>query len=416
MNYAYRAQSRTGEPFAGEVEAANIHLAADKLRSRGLWVTHLAEVKIKKTPQERLKELMTKDVKLPFGIGAPLGGHEAKLFLEELSVLLEAGLPLQQALSAMTAAEVKTPYQKMTQRLEREVRGGRPLSGALALFPEVFSGLYRPCVEAGEESGSLDKILSRLAAFAARSEAAREKLKSALLYPLLLLTLVMAALLGVALFMLPAFAALLAGLHGELPLPTRLLLAAADFLKRPGALELTLLLALSLPALVAFIYLREDVRPHIDHALLHLPLIGGLWRRLEYLHLISTLAVLIESGVRPADALALAEKVPQNRYLRRSMKRVKDAVRGGSMLRDALALAPLMPQGARELIAAGEQAGKLEEMLRFAERDLELATQSESERLLTLAEPALMLVTAALLLFLVLAIILPVLNMMETLS
>lgn len=412
--FRYRARGHNMELFVGEVNAEDIHAAALQIRNRGLWVVQLEEEVPQRSWQERIKAFLLQDINIP-GISANLGREEEVLFLSQLSSMLQAGLPLQQALCAMVKYGEQGAYQKLKKQVERDVSGGRSLFEAMGRYPQVFSETVRMCVKAGEESGSLGEILQQLSLHLHQNLKAREKLKSALVYPAILMTMMVISMFFIAMFILPTFANLLGNIQGEVPWATHVLLAAADFLGDTKG-KLMLMGCLFVVCLGIASLLREPhCRLQVDRALLVLPALGKLVMHAEWLQILGTLGVLLKSGIKLAEALKMVQLVPTNTYLRVCLTKIQRSVEQGQTFTHAMTFCQYIPWQARELMAAGEQAGRLEEMFFESAGICQERTGQESERLLVLVEPALTLVLGIVLLFLVMALIMPVLNVMDVL-
>ena len=413
--FHYRARNNHAELFTGEVTAENIHAAALQIRSKGLWVVQLDEKIPTLSWQEKLKAFLMQDIHIP-GLSDSLGKYEESLFISQLSSMLQANLPLQQALCAMKKYGKHDAYQKLKDQVEQFVSGGRSLHEALGCFPQVFSETVCTCVRAGETSGSLGVILQQLSLYLKKSLKAREKLKSALVYPGLMLSMMIISMFIVATFILPTFANLLANIKGELPWATAVVLEMVNFLGDWWGkfLLLGLLLAVALGAAAAM--QEPHCRLRIDKAVLSLPAFGKLVVHAEWLQILGTLGVLLKSGIRLAEALNMVEQVPQNTYLRTCLGKIQRKVEQGQTFTESLALCAHVPWQVRELLAVGEQAGRLEEMFFESAAICQEQAEQKSDRMLVLVEPALTLVLGLFLLFLVMAIIMPVLNVMDVLT
>lgn len=412
--FHYRARSKHGELFVGELQASDIHEAALRIREKGLWVVGLEEVVPKLSWRERLKGILFKEINVP-GLSGDLGRKEEALFLSQLASLVQAGLPLQQALCAMEKYGEKAAYQNLKKQMEQDVTSGRQLHEAMGRYPEVFSQTVRTCVKAGEKSGSLGEILRQLSLHLKNNLKSREKLKSALIYPVILLNMMVLSMFVVAAFILPAFANLLGNIQGEIPWATAVLLEAADFLGRPRGKILLFGVLVVMFLGVMTVYKEPRCRLWLDKVLLAMPSLGSLAMHSEWLQILGTLGVLLKSGIQLSEALQMVASVPDNMYLRDCLSRIHSRVEQGQPLTVSLNLCIRVPWQVRELLAAGEQVGRLEEML-FESADIcQEQAALESERLLVLVEPALTLVLGAILLFVVMAIIMPVLNVMDVL-
>lgn len=406
--FSYKARNRQGEAFEGVIEAADAQEAAMEIRSRGLWVARLQELKLQEPMWARVKAFLMQDI-------GPDGGQRrecALLFVRQLAVLLQSGLPVQVALSTLVAPQPEDRYQRMTAAIYRSLLQGKTLAQSLAAYPRVFTESVCSLVHAGEESGTLAEVLRQLADFMAESHESREKLKSLLVYPVTMAFLSLGAVLFMSVFVLPTFAGLLRSLHVSLPLPTALLLDFSDWLAVGGGLAMLPLgcLIMLAGALAAWHY--RPVRLALDRFCLRLPLFGKLALHTDWQQLSGTLAVLAANGIPFHRALQLAGNVPENHWLRECLLRAQRQVEQGRTFTAALGagFGSCCPRAVRELVLAGEQAGNLEEMLRQSASLCHVRASNESARLQALADPALTLVIGGVVFFIVLAVLLPILD------
>ena len=412
--FNYRGRNRHGELFTGEIHAENIHEAALQIRSRGLWVVGLDEEVLQPPLIDRIKDFFLQDINIP-GFSNSLGKETEVMILSQLASLIQAGLPLQQALCAMEKYGEDDVCQKLKKQLEHDVSSGRQLWEAMGRYPEVFSETVRTCIKAGENSGSLGEILLQLSLQSRKSLKVRERLKSALLYPAILLTLMVLSMFVVAVFILPTFVNLLGNIHGELPLATVVLLTVADFLSDIWGKLIVFIAFLAVPLLVVTVMKKPCCRLQLDKIMLAVPALGKLGMHSEWLQVFGTLGVLLRSGIKLVDGLHMVIQVPCNTYIKKCLEKIYIQVKQGRTLTESLAICKYIPWQARELLAAGEQVGRLEEML-FETADIcQDEAEQESARLLVLVEPFLTLILGTVLLFLVMAIIMPVLNVMDVL-
>ena len=286
---------------------------------------------------------------------------------------------------------------------------GAGLSAALSDYPESFPEIYRASVAAGEQSGRLGTVLERLADYAESRDALRQKMITALAYPVLLALVAVAVVTGLLLYVVPQIVGVFASMKQTLPLPTTVLIALSDFVKHWGLL-------LGLVAIVAavgarFALRRDALRMAWHRWLLRLPLIGKLTRASNTARAARTLALLSASAVPLLDALAISAQVVPNLPMREALRRAAHKVREGGAFSRALADSGYFPPVAVRLIASGERSGQLERMLD------EAATHQAKELdrwlavLTAVLGPAVILLVGAMVLFIVLAILLPIFNL-----
>ncbi len=394
--FQYLVRTRSGESREGTLEAENIHGAAGILREQGVFVVKL----------EALKRRQSLSV-----FFQPRGSARyASLFCRQLSVMLDE-LPLNRILSMLSKQGGDAGYQTMLQGMCREIEMGKTLSSAMSKYENVFPSNVVHIVEAGQESGNLTKVLTRLADFLEKREAARLKLQSAMLYPALIAAAVFLAVFFLIVFILPTFVVLFENFQTELPLPTRFMLGLGIFAQDYG-----IWLPVGLAAVMAGLlsaYQQESIRTRADYWILKIPFWGRLQQELAWMQILSTLAVEMEGGMRIDAALEQVRDVPSNRYLRKLLGQLQESVSHGFPLAALLEKCPVFPPLLTELIAAGESTGRLEEMLEKSAEYCALSAEELSRRLQAMLEPALLLMLGGVVLGFVLSIVLPLMEMMD---
>ncbi len=404
--YAYEARNRSGEVFTGKIKAASRREAAHQIRARGLWVASLRELEAAR-PQASRRIVLSSFASEPSRL-------EVVLFCRQMAVMLSAGLPVHEALRALYQPDKAGRYQQMLEKLLTDVMQGKSLHEAMQGFPKVFPKRVVSMVKAGEAAGSLDVMFSRLADYLAKAFSAREKLKSVLLYPLILGVTTILALLGITIFILPTFVAMLVNLQAQLPLPTRALLQVSAMMQQYGG---GLLLGCGgLLVLAAAAWRCHGIRVFLDAWQLSIPFYGKLVRYSEWLLLLGTLAVLLENGIRLHEALKLLPEATDNRYLREVIFSACSAVERGSSLLDAWQKSAVFPDVLREMVMVGEKSGELEQMLTKAAELCAVIAENESQRLQALAEPAAIFLVGGLVFFFALSIMLPLLEMLDAIQ
>jgi general secretion pathway protein F len=290
--------------------------------------------------------------------------------------------------------------------LRSRVMEGASLAAAMGEFPETFSPLFRASVAAGESAGKLDRVLLRLADYAETRDALQRKVMLALTYPLLLTAVALAVVVGLMVWVVPQVIEVFVQYQQALPLPTRALILASDGVERFGAA--LALVAFALVLALGFALRNDTMRTRWHRVQLRLPLLGRLVRANETGRFARTLALLVGSAVPLLEALGIAAQVVENRALREALARVALRVREGQSFARALADSQEFPPVAVRLIASGEKSGRLDEMLFEAashqERELDTALGVAMAAL----GPGVILVVGALVLFIVLAILLPI--------
>lgn len=392
--FRYEALDAAGRTVTGIVQADTARHARTLLRAQGLLPAQVAEVGAK----ERAKQPWAK------GISAT----ELSLLTRQLATLLTAGLTMEQSLTALIeeAADAKT--REVLGGVKTEVIAGLSLAGALASYGKSFPEFYRALVHGGEESGALALVLQHLADYLDARQALKQKTSLALLYPILVTVVAILIVTGLLVYVVPQVVQVFAQSRQSLPMLTRGLINLSDFLRAAWPYLAVAAIAGVTAARIAL--RREKVRLRWHALQLATPWFGPLVRGVNTSRFASTLAILVGGGVPLLSALNSGAQVMTNRVMREAVEKAIERVREGSSLARALAESRAFPPLLVHLVASGEVSGKLTQML---ERAAQLETQALERRLavfLTLLEPVMILVMGGIVLLIVLAILLPIIE------
>jgi general secretion pathway protein F len=394
--FEYQALDAGGRTQTGVLQAETARAARAALRERGLTPLEVEAVR---------EAAARQPMRRPWARRGLSRGALA-LMMRQLATLVSAGLPMDESLQALAESTDDPRARSMVVELRSRVMEGSALASAMGEFPDSFPEAFRAAVASGESSGQLDVTLSRLADYAESREALARQVWMALAYPVLLTAVALAIVSGLLVYVVPQVVGVFDNLGQKLPLVTRILIGIADFVARFGLL-LLVLLALG-AAGFRWALRREDVRLAWDRFVLRLPLAGRLVRAANTARAARTLATLVASGVPVLDAMQLAagtvKPLPMQQAFRRAAARVRE---GGGFAR-ALAESGQFPPVAVRLIASGEKSGKLDAMLEHAARHQAREVETLLGTLTTIMGPAVILVVGGLVLFIVLAILLPI--------
>jgi general secretion pathway protein F len=395
--FAYEALDSGGKTQRGVLQGDTARAVRGSLRERGLNPLTVEEV------QEGAKRRAG-----AFGRRG-IGAAELALLTRQLATLIGAGLPIDEALAALTEQADSERQREMTAALRARVMEGASLAQAMGEFSETFPDIFRATVGAGEQSGRLDSVLDKLADYAEARDALRQKILAALAYPILLSIVALAVVAGLLTWVVPQIVGVFENLHQTLPFATRALMALSDFMRAWGWL---VLIALVVAIVGTRIALRQEAARFKWHALLlRLPLVGRLTRAANTARATRTLALLAESAVPLLDALGIAAQVVPNLPMREAMRRAAFKVREGSAFSRALGESGLFPPVALRLIASGERSGELPRMLGEAAHQQQRELDRWLAALTSVLGPAVILLVGAMVLFIVLAILLPIFNL-----
>ncbi len=395
--FHYQALDANGKPQQGIIEADSGRQARTQLRETGLFVVELDDVVAKKSSGQ-----------LNFS-RQRISLSDLSLLLRQLATLLEAGLPLEQSLSVLIE-QSSHPYQRgLLAALRAEVLSGNTLAHAMAQHPNDFPEIHRALIRAGEASGELDTVMSKLATYSENQQALQQKVLLAFIYPAIVTLVAILVIGGLLLYVVPQVVAVFQQSHQALPWLTRSLIWVTDIL----SVTWFYLLLTGIAALyfAKQILRQELMRANLHRRLLRLPLLGKLIQGVNTARMASTLSILFGSGVPLLTAMSAASGVVSNLPMRYALEDAAQKVREGVNLSRALASSGLFPPVLIHLIASGEKSGKLDTMLDRVSKQQEQEVSGFISVLTSLLEPVLILVMGAVVLVIVLAILLPIIQM-----
>lgn len=395
--FEYRALDPQGRQRKGILEADSSRQVRQMLRERQLAPLEVTAARQQEAGGGRWQ--------LRRGISAA----ELALLTRQLATLVQAALPIEEALGAAAAQAGSARIQAMLLSVRARVLEGHSLAEALKAFPAAFPELYRATVAAGEHAGHLGPVLERLADYTEQRQQSRQKIQLALLYPMILM-IASLAIVGFLLgYVVPDVVRVFIDSGQELPTLTRGLIAVSDGVRDWGWLALLLLIAALFAARRA---LRDEaLRLRWHRLLLRLPLLGGLLRTTECARFASTLAILTRSGVPLVEALGIASQVIGNLLIRGEVREAARKVREGGSLTRALEATGQFPPMMLHMIASGERSGELDQMLARTASTQESDLAARVAVLVGLFEPFMLVFMGATVLVIVLAILMPILSL-----
>ncbi|HKL51380.1 MAG TPA: type II secretion system F family protein [Wenzhouxiangellaceae bacterium] len=387
-----------GRQISGVVQADTARMARQQLRERGL-------VPLEVQPVARTTAA---------GRGGARLGRERALILRQMAALLKAGLPLEEVLSLAADQSDSKRVNRPLAAIRARVLEGQSLSDAMAEQPALFPAMYTRSIAAAEQAGKLDSVIARLAHHAERRLALARSVSVALVYPLLLALISLGVVWGLLGFVVPRVVSVFEYSDQQLPLMTRSLLEISSFVSSYGLLVVVALVVLAFAS--AALLRLPGPRMRVDRALLKLPLAGRLVRAQSAAMFARTLAILVSSSVPAVEALKAASEVVANRKVRADLETAAARVREGASISAAMQTIEWLPPLTRRLIHGGEQAGELGEMLEHAAELQESDLQDTGQVLMAVLQPTLILLVGLVVLYIVLAILLPIMNMSQLLS
>ncbi|RLC13967.1 MAG: type II secretion system protein GspF [Deltaproteobacteria bacterium] len=407
--YSYKATDISGKIAKGTLEAPDEKGAADRLHDMGY-----IPIRISQTGKGRgkLAGSATKsgdpDILSFF---TRVSTKDVMLFTQDLSALLEAGLPVDRALSILTNITEKEKFREIIRDVLKAVQGGSYLSDAMAKHPGAFSAFYVNMVRAGEAGGVLEAVLERLGIFLESSQDLRDYIKSALVYPVFLVFVGGISIIILMTFVIPKFSIIFSDMGHAIPLSTRLLLGLSEELR---TFWWMILAGLSLVYFLIWRYVKTPTgRFRMDSLKMRFPVSGNLVRKIEIARFSRTLGTLIKSGVPILEALDLVKDIISNRVIAGSMGEIYERVKKGERLSKPLGDIGIFPSLAVQMITVGEESGRLDEMLLRVAENYEKTVRNIVKRFISLLEPAMILVMGLVVGFIVISMLMAIFSMNE---
>lgn len=375
--FEYKAVKANGEIVEGDMEAPDEATVVLRLQAEGF-------IPVRTAPARKGMKL---ELSLARRGGGKIGQKQITLLTRELASLLEAGLTLDRALQILLELNDDPAMSQLLGTLQEKMRGGKTFSVALEEQRKLFSKLYVNMVRAGEAGGALQAVMARLADYLERSAELRESVKSALIYPIILVTVAGLSVALLLVFVVPQFAQMFADMGQTLPLPTRIVIGTGDFVR--GYWWLLVLLGVGVYLAARARLARPEVRYAWDRRLLRMPLFGDLLTKVETARFSRTLSTLVENGVSLLGALTLVKDVISNRIIAETVEKAADKLRHGRGLAEPLMEEGVFPRLALQMMKVGEESGQLETMLSKVADMYDKEVRTTVQRMLALLEPLL---------------------------
>ncbi len=393
--FEFVALDKSGKESKGLLEGDTPRHVRQILRERHLLPVTVTEVAKKESRRQS-----------NFSIRRGMSASELALLTRQLATLSQAGLPLEEALLAVSQQNENPRTQSTLLGVRSRVMEGHSLADGLADFPQAFPELYRATVAAGEQSGHLDAVLERLAEFTETRQVLQQQIRNALIYPIALVVTAVAIISFMLAYVVPKVVYIFENYDQQLPLLTRIMIGASDFIR-----DYWIALIIGIIATVYGIrqlLKKEGPKRKFHHLLLRLPVVSKLTRGINTARFTQTLSILAGSGVPILESLRIAAQVVVNVPMREAVEEASLRIREGAMISHSLAASRLFPPMTTHLISSGEASGRLEEMLHRAATNQEREVDGLIATLLGIMQPLLVIVMAAIVLMIVLAILLPI--------
>jgi type IV pilus assembly protein PilC len=391
--FTYTARAFNGDLRTATIDASSRDDVIAQLRKQRLSVVKIDQDATKKIGRGSIK---TRDV---------------VIFTRQFSTMINSGLPLVQALTILAEQTDNKALAEVTRKVVFDVESGNTVADALSKHPRAFSNLYVNMVAAGEAGGILDTILLRLATFLEKNDALVRKVKGAMIYPAVIMSVAAIAVVTLLIFVIPVFAGMFASAGQALPLPTRIVIGASGFLKHYW----WVIGAMVIGGGYSFkkYYATPSGKLVIDRAMLHFPVLGDVLRKSAVSRFTRTLGTLISSGVSILEGLEITAKTAGNRVIQDAIMQSRSSIAGGDTIAQPLQKSKVFPPMVISMIAVGEQTGGLDEMLTkiadFYDEEVDAAVSN----LLSLLEPIMIVFLGVVVGGMVVAMYLPIFDMVN---
>ena len=388
--FKYSGKSAKGSVVKGELTAASKEEVQAYLRKQRIVPTKISQ---------KAKPL--------FSMGTRTNDKDLVVFTRQFATMIGAGLPLVQALEILSKQTENKGFANIIGEVKNDVEGGSTFADALRKYPRVYSELYTNMVAAGEAGGILDTILVRLATYIEKAQSLKRKVKGAMVYPSVVITVAILCIVIIMVFVVPTFSKMFKQLGGDLPAPTQLVITLSQFLAGTGGL---VVLASVIAFIIFIVQFRrtETGKKVTDRILLRLPIVGILLRKVAVAKFTRTLGTLISSGVPILDGLNITAKTAGNKVVEKSVLEVRQGVSEGQTIAEPLSNSKVFPPMVTQMIAVGESTGALDNMLDkiadFYDDEVDIAVAN----LTSMIEPILMVFLGGTVGFIVVAMYLPI--------
>ncbi len=393
--YKWEGKTAKGVVKKGEMEAPSETAIRIHLRQQNIIPTSIGA--------------KAKDINIPLPFKKKVPQRAVAIFTRQLATMIDAGLPLVQSLEVLSTQQENKIFKDIIREIREDVEGGSTFAGALKKHPVTFSELYTNLVVAGEEGGILDTILNRLAAYIEKAEALKKKVKSALIYPATIVTVAVAVVIILMVFVIPTFETMFKSAGQSLPLPTVIVMTISKMIKKTFYIIIPALFLLGF--LFKRYYKTDSGKAVIDRLLLKTPVFGPLFRKIAVARFSRTLGTLVSSGVPILDGLSIVSRTAGNRAIETAIMNARASIREGETIAEPLGRSGHFPPMVIQMIAVGESTGALDAMLskiaEFYEDEVDVAVGN----LTSMLEPLLMVFLGVVIGGVVIAMYLPIFNM-----
>ena len=414
--FTYEAMNSVGQPVKGTIEAANGDEAIAKVRAQGNFPTKIKEKAARHGSARRGTSggaEQPKRAKRGGGGRAPI--KLISLFTRQLSTLVSAGLPIVRSLQILEEQQKPGPMRVTIRLIKEDVTEGSSLSEAMKRHPRIFDPLYTNMIRAGELGGVLDIILERLSEFMEKADALKRKVKSAMIYPIAVISFALLIVTGLMIGVVPKFKDIFAGQGKQLPAMTQALMDASDWMMG-GGWAVIIITPIALIMGIKLLKKSKSTAIYVDRAVLNLPIMGQIVAKTSIARFSRTLGTLLAAGVPILEALNITADTSGNAVYRTAMNKVHDAIREGESFATPLRQANVVDPMVVNMIDVGEETGELDKMLTKIADTYDSEVETLVSSLTSLMEPVMVIVLGLIVGYIVIALFMPMIGMLDNMT
>lgn len=399
--FTYKGTSAGGKAVSGEIEAENLDQAQQIVRAR-----RIGDAQVKKKAAE---------LRIP-GFGGPkkVPAADITLFSRQFATMIDAGLPLVQCLNILGTQLENENFRGIIKQITGDVESGSTLSEAMAKHSHAFNSLFVNMVAAGEVGGILDEVLLRVSSYMEKSDQLKRKIKGAMMYPVVVMTVAIGATATLLIVVIPNFVTMFQSSGVPLPLPTKVVVGMSEFLQK--YILVIIAVCTGLWFLFKRYYATDQGEKTIDQFKLNMPMLGDLVRKSSVARFSRTLGTLLRSGVSILEALDITARTAGNRILQDALLKARSSIGGGETITAPLAEAGVFPPMVIQMVNVGEQTGELDRMLEKVADYYEEEVDAAVDSLTSIIEPVIIVYLGVVIGGMVLAMYLPLFDMMKVVS
>jgi len=411
--YHYEAMDAKGKEVKDVIEALSNEEAISKIRNLGYFPTKIRE---KGGRRRKAAGAKAKGPQRPRGTGGKVAVKILTQFTRQLSTLQDAGLPILRSLRILEQQQKPGTLKNVCRAVADDVEAGATLSEAMARYPKTFNNLYTNMVSAGEAGGVLDLILNRLSDFMEKAQKLKRKIVGAMIYPICVMTIALGIVMGIMIVVVPKFKKIFGDLDTELPRVTEMLLEVSDWIAKQYGWAWIVGIPIGIVMLVRLIRLSESGRYVLDSVNVKIPGVGQLITKTSIARWTRTLGTLVAAGVPILEALNITKETAGNEVYRRALGNVHDSIRKGEAFAEPLRKSRVCDSIVVNMIDVGEETGDLDKMLTKIADNYDDEVDVAVASMVSMMEPLLVVFLGGVCGFIVVALFMPMVSMIETLS